>query len=213
MLAISIKWGGASSNDDWKVVTPPDVMALTNSPKCRQSDGNANKEFIRKSSLFVFYLRFARIGWALHLTLDMTAESVGKDSWKRGRRRFLRTNAGAFHIATSCRIVCNCGSKRFFMYTPALFLSDISWFWLGRHPLEWLYLELSVIGIPFRGAPSMSWLAKVKLTLKAQERLLETVFLLLSGGRKSKNFSVQVEGLCFPQTIEEPWMATLNPLI
>jgi hypothetical protein len=126
LLAISIKGGGDSSNDDWKVVTPPDAMASTNSPSYSRSDGDASKDFLSQSSFFVLDFRFARIYGALYLTLDMATESIGEDSGKREPRRFMRTNAGSCHILTSCRIVCNCGSKRFFMYTPALFLSVMS---------------------------------------------------------------------------------------
>jgi hypothetical protein len=60
---------------------------------------------------------------------------------------------------------------------------------------------------------SMSQLAKVELILKVQKHLLETVFLLLSGGIKSEFFLVIEGGPCFPHTIEEPWRAKLNPLI
>jgi hypothetical protein len=127
LLAISIKGGGYSSNDDWKVVTPPDARASTNSPSCKRSDGKEIIDFVPESSLFVLDLRFARIeDQAFYLTLDMTTESIGNNYGKRGQRRFLRTNAGACCISTSSRIVCNCGSKRFFMYTPELFLSDMS---------------------------------------------------------------------------------------
>jgi hypothetical protein len=87
------------------------------------------QHFVPASSLFVLDWRFARIYQALYLILDMITESIGgKDSGKRGWIRFLRTKnaAGACHISTSCRMVSNCGSKRFFIFTPELFLSDMS---------------------------------------------------------------------------------------
>jgi hypothetical protein len=58
--SVSIKGGGDSSNGDWKVVTPPDAMALTNSPSYRQSaDGKAITDFFPESCLFVLDLPFS----------------------------------------------------------------------------------------------------------------------------------------------------------
>jgi hypothetical protein len=46
----------------------------------------------------------------------------------------------------------------------------------------------------FRGDPSMSQLTKVKLILKVQKHLLETVFLLLSVGHKVRVFLIGASG-------------------
>jgi hypothetical protein len=127
LLAISIQGGrGDPSNDDRKVVTPPDIITLTSSPRSSgRSDGKAITDFVPESSLFVLDLRFARIDQSLVLTLDMmTTQSIGK-ILERENGEDLRNNAGACCRSASYRIVCNCGSKRFFMYTPALFLSDM----------------------------------------------------------------------------------------
>jgi hypothetical protein len=64
----------------------------------------------------------------------------------------------------------------------------------------------------FGGAPSACQIARVKLILKVQEHLVEIIFLLLCGGIKSKIFFLWLGGLCLPQTIEGPWIATFNPL-
>jgi hypothetical protein len=129
-----MKAGANSSNGNGKV--SPDAIASTNWPSSRRSEGEAIVGSVFESSLCVFNLRFTRIALALYLTFYMTTASIGNDSGKRGQRRFLRINAGACCISTSCRIVCNCGSKRFFMYAPGLILLDMSCCWLRRHPFK-----------------------------------------------------------------------------